>query len=74
MFKKNPEIQTYLSNNKNANIFNIPIDTLKKIERKDSDGTSIVTKEELTEILGVLLDTIRKQEEEKRRERKEGSG
>ena len=31
MFKKNPEIQTYLSNNKNANIFNIPIDTLKKI-------------------------------------------
>ena len=31
MFKKNPKIQTYLSNNKNANIFNIPIDTLKKI-------------------------------------------
>ena len=46
---------------------NVGIDTLKTIERKDSDGTSIVTKEELTEILGVLLDTIRKQEEEKRR-------
>jgi solute carrier family 25 (mitochondrial phosphate transporter), member 23/24/25/41 len=45
---------------------NVGIDTLKTIERKDSDGTSIVTKEELTEILGVLLDTIRKQEEEKR--------
>ena len=46
---------------------NVGIDTLKTIERKDSDGTSIVTKEELTDILGVLLDTIRKQEEEKRR-------
>ena len=45
---------------------NVGIDTLKTIERKDSDGTSIVTKEELTDILGVLLDTIRKQEEEKR--------
>ena len=31
MFKKNPTIQTYLSNNKNATIFDIPIDTLKKI-------------------------------------------
>ncbi len=46
---------------------NVGIDTLKTIERKDSDGTSIVTKEELTDILGVLLDTIRKQEEEKSR-------
>ena len=37
--------------------------TLRKIERRDSDGTSVVTKEELTEILRVLLETIKKHEE-----------
>ena len=37
--------------------------TLRKIERRDSDGTSVVTKEELTEILRILLETIKKHEE-----------
>ena len=46
---------------------NVGFDTLKTIERRDSDGTNVVTKEELTEILSVLLDTIRKQEEEKQK-------
>lgn len=46
---------------------NVGLDTLKTVERRDSDGTSIVTKEELTNILSVLLDTIRKQEEEKKK-------
>ena len=39
--------------------------TLRKIERRDSDGTSVVTRE-LTEILRVLLETIKKHEEKEK--------